>query len=44
MPEYAALLHHHNLANEDGEESPPSVDDVNAMFLRMERAGIGKIH
>ena len=44
MPEYAALLHHHNLANEDGEESPPSANDVSAMFLRMERAGIGKIH
>lgn len=44
MPEYAALLHHHALANEDGEETPPTADDVNSMFLRMERAGIGKVH
>lgn len=44
MPEYAALLHHHNLANEEGETEPPSVDEVNAMFLRLERAGVGKIH
>lgn len=45
MPEYLALLHHHNLANEDGgEPEPPSPEDVNAMFLRMERSGIGKVH
>ncbi len=44
MPEYAALIHHHGIANEDVEEAPPSADDVNAMFLRMERAGIGKVH
>lgn len=44
MPEYAALLHHHNLADQDGEQAPPSEDDVTAMFLKMERAGIGKAH
>lgn len=44
MPEYAALIHHHQIANEGEEEAPPSADDVSDMFLRMERAGIGKIH
>lgn len=43
MQEYSALIHHYGLANEEGEEAPPSADDVNDMFLRMERAGIGKV-
>lgn len=44
MQEYSALIHHHGLANDGGDEAPPSVDEVEGMFLRMERAGIGKIH
>lgn len=44
MPEYAALLYHHNLSDEEGGQAPPSEADVTGMFLRMERAGIGKAH
>ncbi len=44
MPEYAALIYHYEQASSDGDEAPPSVDEVEGMFLRMERAGIGKIH
>lgn len=43
MPEYLALIHYRN--TEDGDTSPPpSAEDVTAAFIRMERAGIAKVH
>jgi len=44
MPEYTALLHHHRLANDDDGETPPSIDEVEAGMLDMERRGIARIH
>lgn len=43
MPEYLALLHHHNLANSE-EEAPPSIEEVEAGFLAMERMNAARIH
>lgn len=42
MPEYAALLHHNR--DDDEDAAPPPAEDVSAMFLKMERMGIGKVH
>lgn len=43
MPEYLALTHYRNATSDEGEPlEPPSVDEVNDMFARMESAGIGK--
>lgn len=44
MPEYLAIIHYRNQQDDDGAGQPPSVDDVNAAFLRLERAGIAKVH
>ena len=44
MPEYAALIYHYEIATDDGEGPPPSIEDVEAQFLVMERAGIARIH
>lgn len=44
MPEYAALIHHHNLTNDSEEGPPPDASEVTEMFLRMERLGIGRVH
>lgn len=45
MPEYLAISHFHNATNSDGAEpEAPAADEVSAMFLRMERAGIAKVH
>ena len=45
MPEYLALIHFRETTDGDGESPPPpSTEEVNAMFLRMERAGIAKVN
>lgn len=44
MPEYVALVHHHNMSTDDGEGAPPSVEEVEQQFLAMERRGIARIH
>jgi len=44
MPEYLALIHFRETVDGDNDLPPPSTDDVNAMFLRMERAGISKVN
>lgn len=44
MPEYAALLHYRDDGGEDGDAQPPSEDEVNDMFLRMERSGLARIN
>ncbi|WP_156397426.1 MULTISPECIES: hypothetical protein [unclassified Sphingomonas] len=45
MPEYLALIHHHELAaSADDDGPPPDIDEVNAAFARMERAGIARVH
>lgn len=45
MPEYLALVHHRSATDEDGDVGPPpTVDDLNAAFMRMERMGIAKVH
>lgn len=44
MPEYIALTHHHRIANDDSDGPPPSVDEVEAGMIAMERAGIARIH
>lgn len=45
MPEYLALLHHHELANDEGGDAEaPDSDEMNAAFARMEQAGIARVH
>ncbi|WP_347271623.1 hypothetical protein [Rhizorhabdus histidinilytica] len=45
MPEYLALIHHHELANRADDTGPlPDEADVTAAFARMERAGIARVH
>lgn len=44
MPEYAALLHHHQKANATDEAPPPSIDEVEAGMLAMARAGIARLN
>ena len=45
VPEYLALVHYQNAnASDDADQAPPSVDDVNDMFLMMERAGIARLN
>lgn len=44
MPEYLALIHHRNATDEgDDVGPPPSVEDVNAAFMRMDKLGIAKV-
>jgi hypothetical protein len=45
MPEYLALLHHHEIANDSGEDGPPpDAADMADAFARMEQAGIARVH
>lgn len=44
MPEYLALSHFHNLSSDEGEPEAIDPADMTDMFLRMERAGIAKVH
>lgn len=45
VPEYLALLHYHAEANESDEPAEPfSPAELDDAFLRMERAGIARIH
>lgn len=43
MPEYAALMFHHRQSTET-EDAPPSIEEVEAGMLAMQRAGIARIH
>lgn len=45
MPEYLALQHFHNqTGGEEVEPEPVDAGDMAAMALRMERAGIARVH
>jgi hypothetical protein len=45
MPEYLALIHHHELANSaDDVGPPPDEAEVSAAFMRMELSGIARVH
>lgn len=43
MPEYSALIHFHR-QDDDQPGPPPSTDEMAAAFMRMDRAGIAKVH
>lgn len=43
MPEYLALVHHRNQTDGSDESPPPTIDEVNAGFMRMARMGIAKV-
>lgn len=42
MPEYLALVHHRNAADDEPGD-PPSVDEMNDAFLRLAEAGVGTV-